>query len=82
MTKKYTLKPGLHQFAPGSHPVHQNDDLTDEEAEWYMERYPHIEALFEGSPGDRESESPETTISEIPTGIGAITATISEIPTQ
>lgn len=47
--KKYVLKPGVHQFAPGSPPVHTNDNLTDEEAEWYLERYPHINALFDSS---------------------------------
>ena len=46
MTKKYTLKPGRHQFAPGSPASHTNDNLTDEEAEWYLEKYPHIAALF------------------------------------
>jgi len=46
MTKKYILKPGKHQFAPGSHPVHDNDNLTDAEAEWYLAKYPHITNLF------------------------------------
>ena len=46
MTKKYILKPGKHQFAPGSAAVHDNDSLTDAELEWYMERYPHIISLF------------------------------------
>lgn len=44
--KKYTLKPGLHQFAPGSAAIHCNDNLSDEEAEWYLQRYPHIAKLF------------------------------------
>lgn len=44
--KKYILKPGKHQFAPGSAAVHHNDTLTDREAEWYIERYPHIRSLF------------------------------------
>lgn len=48
--KKYKLKPGVHQFAPGSHAVHQNDNLSDDEAEWYLARYPHIAALFEENP--------------------------------
>jgi hypothetical protein len=43
--KKYILKPGRHQFAPGSAAVHSNDNLTDEEAEWYLQRYPHIARL-------------------------------------
>jgi len=47
MTKKYILKPGKHQFAPGSHATHHNDNLTDAEAKWYLERYPHIKTLFE-----------------------------------
>lgn len=48
--KKYILKPGIHQFAPGSPPVHNNDNLTDEEAEWYLQRYPHIAKLFTPQP--------------------------------
>ncbi|WP_413668922.1 hypothetical protein ACEN9X_02595 [Mucilaginibacter sp. Mucisp86] len=50
MTKKYILKPGLHQFAPGSAAVHCNENLSDKEAEWYLQRYPHIEALFAPRP--------------------------------
>jgi hypothetical protein len=57
--KKYILKPGKHQFAPGSPAVHSNDTLTDEEAEWYLQRYPHIAKLFVESPEDGKSESPE-----------------------
>ncbi|PWK80011.1 hypothetical protein LX99_00472 [Mucilaginibacter oryzae] len=45
-TKKHILKPGLHQFVPGSAAVHCNENLGDEEAEWYIQRYPHIAALF------------------------------------
>lgn len=44
--RKYILKPGKHQFAPGSHAEHDNDNLSDAEAEWYLERYPHIVSLF------------------------------------
>ncbi|QEM09271.1 hypothetical protein [Mucilaginibacter rubeus] len=50
ITKKYKLKPGLHQFAPGSAAVHCNDNLSDEEAEWYLQRYPHIAKLFSTQP--------------------------------
>lgn len=46
MTKKYILKPGSHQFVPGSAATHNNDNLTDEEAAWYLQRYPHIASLF------------------------------------
>jgi len=46
MTKKYILKPGKHQFVPGSHAAHDNENLTDEEVEWYLEKYPHITGLF------------------------------------
>jgi hypothetical protein len=68
MTKKYILKPGKHQFAPGSHAVHTNDNLTDEATEWYLEKYPHIVQLFiekrEGSKDDKVKnkilEHPET----------------------
>jgi len=59
MTKKYILKPGRHQFAPGSHAVHDNDNLNDDEAKWYLEKYPHIAALFEESPGVGKSGSPQ-----------------------
>jgi hypothetical protein len=48
--KKYILKPGKHQFAPGSHAVHENDSISDEEAEWYLKKYPHIASLFEQLP--------------------------------
>ncbi|MCD8740379.1 hypothetical protein LT679_07175 [Mucilaginibacter roseus] len=44
--KKYVLKPGRHQFAPGETAAHTNDNLTDEQAEWYLNRYPHIALLF------------------------------------
>jgi hypothetical protein len=57
--KKYILKPGKHQFAPGAHAVHSNDNLTDEEAKWYLERYPHIAGLFVECPQDNESEGPK-----------------------
>ncbi|MEN0056981.1 MAG: hypothetical protein AAGC65_25100 [Mucilaginibacter sp.] len=46
MTKKYILKPGSHQFAPGSAAMHNNDNTTDEEAAWYLQKYPHIASLF------------------------------------
>ncbi|MCC8409793.1 hypothetical protein LJ707_12710 [Mucilaginibacter sp. UR6-1] len=44
--KKYVLKPGRHQFAPGETAAHTNDNLTDEAAEWYLNKYPHIAPLF------------------------------------
>jgi hypothetical protein len=47
MTKKHILKPGRHQFAPGSPAIHHNDNLSDEEAEWYLRKYPHIASLFD-----------------------------------
>jgi len=50
LKKKYILKPGLHQFAPGSAAVHSNENLSDEEAEWYLQRYPHIASLFAPQP--------------------------------
>jgi hypothetical protein len=46
MTKKYILKPGKHQFVPGSHAAHDNENLTDVDAGWYLEKYPHIAGLF------------------------------------
>lgn len=52
MTKKYILKPGLHQFVPGSAAIHSNENLSDEEAVWYLQRYPHIEALFVSRPSE------------------------------
>ncbi len=50
--KQYILKPGKHQFAPGSPAIHHNDNLTDDEAIWYLEKYPHIRSLFEVLPDD------------------------------
>ena len=50
--KKFILKPGNHQFIPGSHPIHNNENLDDEEAEWYLKRFPHIANLFERIPDD------------------------------
>ncbi|WP_262895486.1 hypothetical protein [Mucilaginibacter segetis] len=38
--KKYKLKPGNHQFAPGSAAVHNNGNVTDKEAEWYLQNTP------------------------------------------
>jgi hypothetical protein len=48
--KQYILKPGKHQFAPGSPAIHDNDNLSDEEAKWYLEKFPHIISLFESIP--------------------------------
>jgi hypothetical protein len=67
--KKYTLKPGRHQFAPKSPPVHDNDHLSDEEAEWYLERYPHIAQLFvEKLEGCADSHSEVEKLSATPSG--------------
>jgi hypothetical protein len=57
MTKKYFLKPGKHQFIAGSPAIHDNDNLTDEEAEWYLEKYPHIAILFERIPTDNNEQN-------------------------
>ena len=73
--KKYTLKPGKHQFTPKSPPIHDNDNLSDEEAEWYLERYPHIAQLFieklescnVGKLPDTQSENIESSEAEITT---------------
>jgi hypothetical protein len=54
--KKYILKPGKHQFAPGSNAVHTNDNLSDEEAEWYLDKYPHIAILFEDIPNTEDKD--------------------------
>ena len=56
MTKKYILKPGKHQFAPSSPAIHDNNNLTDEEAKWYLETYPHIISLFDNIPGSTEMD--------------------------
>ncbi|HTH83359.1 MAG TPA: hypothetical protein VL490_10510 [Mucilaginibacter sp.] len=60
MTKKYILKPGKHQFAPGSPATHDNDNLSDEEAAWYMEKYPHIKTLFIAPDEQTEKIKPKT----------------------
>jgi len=58
-SKKYTLKPGKHQFAPGSPAEHDNDNSSDEEIAWYLKAYPHIATLLEKSPEVGKTESPE-----------------------
>jgi len=63
MTKKYNLKPGKHQFAPGSPAIHDNDSLSDDEAEWYLEKYPHIAGLFDES--DAQVQPEQQSIPEI-----------------
>jgi hypothetical protein len=77
--KKYTLKPGKHQFAPGEHARHDNDNLTDAEAEWYLERYPHIAKLFVSSPEVGKTGSPEVKVRIKRKRIGVITPEICEI---
>ena len=52
--KQYILKPGNHQFAPRSPAAHNNDNLTDAEAKWYLEKYPHIKSLFQKLPGGND----------------------------
>ena len=49
-SKKFILKPGNHQFIPGSHAIHNNNNLDDEEADRYLRAYPHIANLFERIP--------------------------------
>jgi hypothetical protein len=63
MTKKYILKPGKHQFAPGSAAIHDNDNLTDKEASWYLKAYPHIRSLFSQIPA-RAAKSKQVKKSE------------------
>jgi len=53
-SKKFILKPGNHQFIPGSHAIHNNNNLDDEEADRYLRAYPHIANLFERIPGNDE----------------------------
>lgn len=62
MTKKYILKPGKHQFAPGSSAAHSNDNISDAEAEWYLERYPHIVSLFAFPASEVETSEQEVDI--------------------
>lgn len=43
--KKYILKPGNHCFIQGDKP-YNNDNITDQLAEWYINNYPHTKSLF------------------------------------
>lgn len=52
--KKFILKAGNHQFVPGSHAAHNNENLDDDEAAWYLKTYPHIANLFEQIPTKEE----------------------------
>jgi hypothetical protein len=71
MNKKYKLKPGRHQFAPRSPAIHTNDNLTDEDAEWYMQKYPHIASLFELIPTEeiRPAEPDEKSVQSQKIGV-------------
>jgi hypothetical protein len=72
--KKYILKPGKHQFAPKSPATHSSDNLTDDEAEWYIDKYPHIKSLFIPCRQPLQSESsPEPEVSVTNPSIGVIT---------
>lgn len=59
--KRYILKPGNHQFAPNAPAIHSNENLSDEEARWYLSKYPHIKKLFVQMPGKKKAE-PNNTI--------------------
>ncbi|MBV8388380.1 MAG: hypothetical protein JO080_01120 [Mucilaginibacter sp.] len=76
--KKYILKPGKHQFAPKSPPIHDNDSLSDDEAEWYLQKYPHIKSLFVANPGS--VESPIESVESL-TQIGVIENNNENLPT-
>ena len=65
MTKKNILRPGKHQFAPKSHAVHNNDNISDESAEWYLQHYPHIAALFEQCPANENTVTQEEKMPEV-----------------
>ena len=87
--KKYILKPGMHQFAPKAPPVHNNDNLTDQEAEWYIEKYPHIAQLFVEKPenaevgelSDKSAENSENQIIEDPPENNLSTFQLSNLTT-
>ena len=49
----------MHQFAPGSPAIHTNDNLTDDDAEWYLKKYPHIVSLFMEDNEEDENREPE-----------------------
>lgn len=59
MTRKFILKPGKHSFAPGEAAVHDNKSLTDDEARWYLEEYPHIRPLFQYIPDEEDGDIAE-----------------------
>ena len=39
--RRYTLKPGMHELAPGEGAIHSNENTTDRQIEWYIAHYPH-----------------------------------------
>lgn len=51
------LKSGNHQFVPGAHSFHNNENTSSDELQWYMNRYPHIQNLFE--PDNPDTSEPE-----------------------
>lgn len=44
--RRYILAPGNHQFAPGDAVLHNNDNTTDEDIDWYLIHYPHVKQLL------------------------------------
>lgn len=57
--KKYILKPGKHQFIPGSPTLYDNDTLSDEQAEWWLEKMPHLKQHFEKVPSKKKEQKIE-----------------------
>lgn len=62
--RKYVLKPGKHQFAPGSPAIHDNDNTSDKEAAWYLSKFPHIASLFETIPSKQKPAKDEPVAEE------------------
>jgi hypothetical protein len=79
LKKKYNLKPGRHQFVPGSAAIHHNGNLTDDEAEWYIERYPHIITLFDVSTEEVEKQEAMSVNKSVQSQLPSITVLNSEI---
>ena len=82
MSKKYLLKRGRHQFAPRSPAIHTNDNLSDEEAEWYLQRYPHIANLFETIPSQEIHSAEPGEKSVQSSKIGVITENKESVQSQ
>lgn len=55
--KKYILKEGNHQFFAGSPHVYNNQNLSDEEAAFFLKAHPHLKNCFSKIPKEVKEQN-------------------------